>query len=147
MTDLKDGRWALIYNDLERDQYSLRCRSPTMRRTWRWTKHLERDAGRSDRSATGSLPVDHPVARRPVACDLQLLRAPGLVTPDASGLLPLKSIKHAHVNGAWLMQPESGVRASPWRWPPSSAEGEVLDQQQIGAPGVGLVEKHITLIG
>lgn len=51
---LKDGTWALIYNDLERDRYSLAVSlSEDEGRTWPWTRHLERDADPADEQRRG----------------------------------------------------------------------------------------------
>src|SRR5688500_2500794 len=41
---LANGHWVLIYNDLERDRYSLAVSlSEDEGSTWAWTRHLERD--------------------------------------------------------------------------------------------------------
>ena len=95
---------VLAYNDLERGRYSLAVSmSDDEGRTWRWTRHLERD--RSDdarhrgeyhypsiiQAADGTLHVTY-------SCFVP----PASVTPDAQNRLPRKSIKHAHFNEAWV---------------------------------------------
>jgi len=101
---LKDGNWVLAYNDLEQGRYSLAVSmSDDEGRTWRWTRHLERD--RSDdarhrgeyhypsiiQAADGTLHVTY-------SCFVP----PASVTPDAQNRLPRKSIKHAHFNEDWI---------------------------------------------
>lgn len=42
--NLKDGRWALIYNDLEKGRNSLAVSiSDDEGKTWKWTRHLEKE--------------------------------------------------------------------------------------------------------
>ena len=104
MLVLKDGNWVLAYNDLEQGRYSLAVSmSDDEGRTWRWTRHLERD--RSDdarhrgeyhypsiiQAADGTLHVTY-------SCFVP----PASVTPDAQNRLPRKSIKHAHFNEDWI---------------------------------------------
>ena len=54
MIVLANGNWALIYNDLERGRYSLAVSlSEDEGRTWRWTRHLERDPESTDEQQLG----------------------------------------------------------------------------------------------
>ncbi len=42
--DLKNGYWLMVYNDLENGRYSLAVSlSDDEGKTWKWTKHLEKD--------------------------------------------------------------------------------------------------------
>ena len=100
----------LIYNDLERGRYSLAVSlSDDEGQTWRWTRHLERDPGRHRRSSWASITTRRssrpPTARLHASYSYFLPAAS--VTPDAEERLPRKSIKHAHFNEAWIMEPSA----------------------------------------
>ena len=46
---LRNGNWALIYNDLERGRHRLAVSlSEDEGQSWRWTRYLERDAESTD---------------------------------------------------------------------------------------------------
>ena len=54
MLVLKNGNWALIYNDLERGRHSLAVSlSEDEGQSWRWTRHLERDPDSTDARQLG----------------------------------------------------------------------------------------------
>jgi predicted neuraminidase len=100
---LRDGRWALIYNDTERGRHSLAVSiSDDEGKSWRWTRHLELDTAAEDRgsfsypsilqAADGSLHATYTFQTR--AADARR---------DAEGRTLQKSIKHAHFNAAWVM--------------------------------------------
>lgn len=104
---LKNGRWVLIYNDLERDRYSLAVSlSDDEGRTWRWTKHLERDADPSDPARRGQYhyPSIIQAADGTLHASYSYFAPTASVTPDAEGRLPRKAIKHAHFSEAWITQ-------------------------------------------
>lgn len=86
--NLKDGTWAMIYNDTEKGRHSLAVSlSDDEGKTWRWTRHLE--------NATGSF--HYP----------SLLQArDGSLHASYSYFLdgPRKSIKHAQFNLEWVKQ-------------------------------------------
>ena len=103
---LKDGKWAIIYNDLERGRYSLAVSlSEDEGQTWRWTRHLERDPESTDRQRLGEYhyPSIFQGADGSLHATYSYFARPGSVTPDAEKRLPRKSIKHAHFNEAWIM--------------------------------------------
>ena len=104
---LANGHWALIYNDLERDRYSLAVSvSEDEGRTWRWTRHLERDAQPAAASADRGqyhYPSIIQAADGTIHATYSYFAPPGSVTPDTEKRLPRKSIKHAHFNEAWIM--------------------------------------------
>lgn len=102
---LRDGRWVLVYNDLESGRYSLAVSmSEDEGRTWKWTRHLERDWSDDPRqrgeyhypsviqAADGTLHVTY-----------SYFAPPASVNPDAQGRLPRKSIKHSHFDEAWIV--------------------------------------------
>src|SRR4029453_14146962 len=96
---LKDGKWALIYNDLERGRPRLAVSlSEDEGRTWRWTRHLERDADSSDPLQLGQYhyPSIMQAADGTLHATYSFFAAAAGVTPDAEQRLPRKSIKHAH---------------------------------------------------
>ncbi len=108
---LRNGHWALIYNDSERDRNSLAVSiSDDEGNTWKWTRHLEfdppgPDAGRYHypsiiQARDGSLHASYSyhLSERTAA-------------RDAAGKPRSKAIKHAHFNEAWVMVGDQpGVR-------------------------------------
>jgi predicted neuraminidase len=104
---LKDGNWVLIYNDLERDRYSLAVSlSEDEGQTWRWTRHLERDAAPADQDHLGQYhyPSIVQASDGTLHATYSFFAPAASVTPDAEGRLPRKSIKHAHFNEAWIRE-------------------------------------------
>jgi predicted neuraminidase len=90
---LASGRWALVYNDLERGRHSLAISvSDDEGQTWKWTRHLERsDPGQGlfhypslIQTADGSIHVTY-TSRRTGAGS---------------------TIAHAWLNEAWLLEKE-----------------------------------------
>ena len=103
---LANGHWALVYNDLERDRYSLAVSlSEDEGQTWRWTRHLERDAAPAETSA-GRGQYHYPsliqAADGSLHATYSYFAPTGSVRPDSEGRLPRKAIKHAHFNEAWI---------------------------------------------
>jgi hypothetical protein len=102
---LKDGNWALIYNDLERGRYSLAVSlSEDEGRTWRWTRHLERDPESTDEQRLGQYhyPSIIQASDGTLHATYSYFAPAASVTPDAEKRLPRKAIKHAHFNEAWI---------------------------------------------
>ena len=103
---LRDGTWALIYNDLERGRYSLAVSlSDDEGATWPVTRHLERDMDLSgDPSGLGQYHYPSIIQ----AADGTLHATYSYFAPvaksqkDAEGRLIRKTIKHAHFNEAWV---------------------------------------------
>jgi hypothetical protein len=89
---LKDGNWALIYNDLERGRYSLAVSlSEDEGRTWRWTRQGQYHYPSIIQASDGTLHATY-----------SYFAPAASVTPDAEKRLPRKAIKHAHFNEAWI---------------------------------------------
>lgn len=91
---LRDGKWLIIYNDLERNRNSLKVAvSDDEGATWKWSRHLEHHAaGRyhypsAIQSSDGSIHATYSY----------------FSAPDADGKEG-KSIKHVHFNLAWVME-------------------------------------------
>jgi predicted neuraminidase len=104
---LKNGDWALIYNDLESGRYSLAVSiSADEGRTWSWTRHLERDPETSDPRQRGEYhyPSIIQAADGTLHATYSYFVPPASVTPDAQQRLPRKTIKHAHFNEAWVKE-------------------------------------------
>jgi predicted neuraminidase len=102
---LKNGHWALIYNDLESGRYSLAVSiSEDEGGTWTWTRHLERDRDTADPRQRGEYhyPSLIQAADGTLHATYSYFAAPASVTPDAQQRVPRKTIKHAHFNEAWV---------------------------------------------
>jgi predicted neuraminidase len=102
---LGNGNWVLIYNDLERGRYRLAVSlSDDEGRTWRWTRHLERDVESNDEGRLGQYhyPSIIQAADGTLHATYSFFAPPPSVKPDAENRLPRKSIKHAHFNEAWI---------------------------------------------
>jgi predicted neuraminidase len=96
VTRLANGHWALVYNDTEQGRHSLAVSiSDDEGKTWRWTRHLERD----DR-VTGAGQFHYPSV---------IQTKDGLLHVSYSYFLehlpqgaPRKAIKHAAFNLEWV---------------------------------------------
>jgi predicted neuraminidase len=105
---LKNGHWVLIYNDLERDRYSLAISlSDDEGQSWRWTRHLERDpesATDAEHRGQYHYPSIIQAADGTLHATYSYFAPPASVTPDAQQRLPRKAIKHAHFTESWMRQ-------------------------------------------
>src|SRR5262245_47487852 len=109
---LKNGHWVLVSNDLERGRYSLSVAlSDDEGATWRWNRHLERDADTAPRSPGNDpqrgeyhYPSIIQAADGTLHVTYSYFAPPASVVADAEGRLPRKAIKHAHFNEEWLKQ-------------------------------------------
>lgn len=108
--NLRNGHWALIYNDTERGRNSLVVAiSDDEGRTWKWKRHLESDAPGPEagqyhypsliQARDGSLHASY---------SYHLNKKD--VGKDAQGQPQRKAIKYAHFNEAWVMQGDTKVR-------------------------------------
>jgi predicted neuraminidase len=107
---LRNGNWALIYNDLERDRYSLAVSlSEDEGQTWGWTRHLERDAASTDPQKLGQYhyPSIIQAADGTLHATYSFFAASAGIKPDSEGRLPRKTIRHAHFNEAWVREGDS----------------------------------------
>ncbi len=95
---LRDGAWAMVYNDLERGRHSLAISlSDDEGRTWKWTRHIERD----DRGqGAGSFHYPSIVQDSGGALHVSYSYFLNHLPADA----PRKSIKHAEFNVEWVKQ-------------------------------------------
>ena len=90
---LRDGTWAMIYNDLEKGRHSLAVSlSDDEGKSWKWTRHLE-----LDQRAAGAGQYHYP----------SLIQAMDGTLHATYSYYPEKnqqSIKHAHFNVEWVKQ-------------------------------------------
>ena len=102
--NLRNGKWALIYNDTERERNRLAVAlSDDEGKSWKWKRYLEQDpdgpeAGRYHypslmQARDGSLHATY---------SYHLNRKD--LEKDAEGRPRAKAIKHAHFNEAWVME-------------------------------------------
>jgi predicted neuraminidase len=102
---LANGNWVLVYNDLERGRWSLAVSlSEDEGRTWRWTRHLERDAAPADGGDAGQYhyPSIIQAADGTLHATYSFLAPPSAVTRDRENRPARKAIKHAHFNERWI---------------------------------------------
>jgi predicted neuraminidase len=96
---LKDGRWAMIYNDTERGRESLAVSlSDDEGKTWKWTQHLEKD---TVNKPPGSFHYPSIIQAR----DGTLHATYSYFLNHIPAGQPRKTIKHAHFNIDWLLAP------------------------------------------
>ena len=94
---LKDGRWAMIFNDLERGRHSLAVAlSDDEGVTWKWKRHLELDS-----RGQGAGAFHYPSIIQ--AQDGTLHASYSYFLNDLPEGADRKSIKHAHFNLEWVL--------------------------------------------
>lgn len=94
LANLNDGDWICIYNDLERDRYSLAVSiSDDEGKTWKWTRHLENDPEKKGR-------YHYPSIIQSEDGTLHATYSIFVPTDNREG----KSIKYAHFTKEWVMQ-------------------------------------------
>jgi predicted neuraminidase len=93
---LRDGKWLLIHNDLERGRHSLAVwLSEDEGKTWRWKRHLERD----DRGeGAGSFHYPSVIQARDGSLHATYSYFLNHVPRDS----PRKSIVHSHFSVDWI---------------------------------------------
>ena len=101
---LKNGHWALIYNDTEQARNSLAVSiSDDEGRTWKWTRHLEYDPPGREAGA-----FHYPSIIQARDGSLHASYSYHLnkkeVATDAEGQPARKAIKHAHFNEEWVIE-------------------------------------------
>ncbi len=96
--NLRDGSWAMIYNDTEKGRHSLAVSlSDDEGLSWRWKRHLELD---SRGAGAGSFHYPSIIQAR----DGTLHASYSYFLNHLPANAPRKSIKHAHFNVAWVKQ-------------------------------------------
>ncbi|MFN0086177.1 MAG: exo-alpha-sialidase [Blastocatellia bacterium] len=101
---LRNGRWALIYNDTERGRHSLAVSlSDDEGSSWKWTRHLEFDPPGAD-AGSYHYPTIIQARDGSLHASYSYHINQNKAQKDAAGKPLHKTIKHAHFNEAWVMQ-------------------------------------------
>jgi predicted neuraminidase len=104
---LRDGLWLLINNDLEKERHSLAVSlSDDEGKTWKWTRHLERDTAADIKVGAGSYHYPSIIQARDgtLHVSYSFHQKKGDTRLDPAGKPANESIKHAHFNEAWIRQ-------------------------------------------
>ena len=105
VTVLKSGRWALVYNDLERGRHSLAVAlSDDEGRTWPALRHLERDPDGATGDQLGQYHYPSIIQSRDgmIHVTYSIFTPPASSKKGAEGRVLRKSIKHAVFDEAWV---------------------------------------------
>ncbi|MCP5517297.1 MAG: exo-alpha-sialidase [Verrucomicrobiales bacterium] len=101
---LRNGLWVLINNDTEQGRHSLVVRlSDDEGKTWRWERHLERDAPGPE-SGRYHYPSIIEAADGTLHASYSYHLHRSQLPKDLDGDPAAKSVKHAHFNLAWVME-------------------------------------------
>ncbi|HKQ07277.1 MAG TPA: exo-alpha-sialidase [Blastocatellia bacterium] len=101
---LKNGHWALIYNDTELSRNSLAVSISTDEgQTWKWTRHLEIEP-RSLEAGAFHYPSMIQARDGSLHASYSYHLNKKDVGKDAEGQPARKAIKHAHFNEAWVIE-------------------------------------------
>lgn len=103
---LRNGHWALIYNDSERSRNSLAVSiSDDEGKSWKWTRHLEMDPPSAQ---AGSYSYPSIIQARDGSLHASYSYHLNQANPekDNEGRPKRKAIKHAHFNEEWVMVDE-----------------------------------------
>jgi hypothetical protein len=104
---LRNGHWALIHNDTEKERYRLAVSlSDDEGKTWKWTRHLEDDSGLDSEAAAGSYCYPSLIQAKDgtIHATYSFRQRRGETRPGSDGKPATESIKHAHFNLAWVRQ-------------------------------------------
>ncbi|MGQ9523437.1 MAG: sialidase family protein [Armatimonadota bacterium] len=100
---LANGMWALVYNDCEDGRYTLAVSlSDDEGKTWRWTRHLERDDPQAE---AGSYSYPSIIQARDGFLHVTYSYAlpPGRAQTDALGRPMRETIKHVRFSADWVI--------------------------------------------
>ena len=101
---LRNGHWALISNDTERNRNSLAVQiSDDEGKTWKWKRHLEFDEPGPE-AGSYHYPTIIQAKDGTLHASYSYHLAKKNLPKDVDGDPAAKSIKHAHFNEAWVMQ-------------------------------------------
>lgn len=102
--NLRDGRWALIYNDTERGRHQLAVAlSDDEGKSWKWKRHLERQPDGDAAAGEFHYPSIIQAADGTLHASYSYRIDERKAERDAEGRPRIKSIKHAHFNVEWVM--------------------------------------------
>lgn len=101
---LRNGHWALIYNDTERGRHSLAVSiSDDEGKTWKWTRHLELDAPGPE-AGSYHYPTILQARDGSLHASYSYHIHQSKAQKDPQGKPMHKAIKHAHFNEAWVIE-------------------------------------------
>ncbi len=101
---LRDGAWALIFNDTERGRHSLAVSLSTDEgKTWKYTRHLEKSAPGPD-ATSGHYPSIIQAADGTLHATYTYSLSGKNVLKDEQGQPMRECIKHAHFDEEWIKQ-------------------------------------------
>ena len=102
--NLRNGHWALIYNDAENSRSSLAVTiSADEGKTWQWKRHLELEAA-SNESGRYHYPSLIQAKDGTLHASYSYHLNKKEVSRDKDGKEMRKTIKHAHFNEEWVME-------------------------------------------
>jgi predicted neuraminidase len=104
---LQGGLWLLINNDLETGRHSLAVSlSDDEGKTWKWTRHLERDTDADIKAGAGSYHYPSIIQARDgtLHASYSFHQKQSATRLDSADKPATESIKHAHFNEAWIRQ-------------------------------------------
>jgi predicted neuraminidase len=107
VTVLRDGLWLLIHNDLEKGRHSLAVSlSEDEGKTWKWTRHLERDSEADTKAGGGSYHYPSVIQAKDgtLHVSYSFHQKQSETQLDSAGKPANESIKHAHFNKAWIQE-------------------------------------------
>ena len=100
---LTNGHWVVVNNDTENGRHSLCVRvSDDEGKTWKWTRHLERDQPGPDAGRYG-YPSLIQAKDGTLHATYSYAISPAKAAQDAAGRALRETIKHAHFNEAWIL--------------------------------------------
>jgi predicted neuraminidase len=101
---LRNGHWALIYNDTEQGRNSLAVSLSTDEgQTWKWTRHLEFEP-RSTEAGAFHYPSIIQARDGSLHASYSYHLNKKDVPSDAEGQPARKTIKHVHFNEEWVIE-------------------------------------------
>ena len=108
---LRDGNWALIYNDTERGRHSLAVSlSDDEGKTWKWTRHLEHSDPGPD-ATHAAYPSIIQSRDATLHCSYTYTLNGKNVRKDAQGRPMRECIKHVHFDEEWI-KGDKGARGT-----------------------------------
>ncbi|MCS6861034.1 MAG: exo-alpha-sialidase [Abditibacteriales bacterium] len=106
---LRNGHWALVYNDTERGRHSLAISiSDDEGKTWKWTRHLEYGDPNSPDTSHASYPSIIQAKDGTLHVSYSYTLNGRNVKTDAQGRPMRSCIKYAHFNEEWVRQGDGG---------------------------------------
>jgi predicted neuraminidase len=100
---LTNSHWVVINNDTEQGRHSLCIRiSDDEGKTWKWSRHLERDEPGSDAGRFG-YPSLIQAKDGTLHATYSYVLATKKAAKDVAGRALRETIKHAHFNEAWIL--------------------------------------------